>query len=98
MQNARVNDVTLDVNRTISQDVQLKVGATTQEVTVTAEAPVIESTTMTVGKVLDQNQVQNMLLNGRHFMELAQLAPGTVVPPANGFLTGATRGQGALSV
>ena len=36
-------------------------------------------------------------MNGRHFVDLALLIPGTVTPPANGFLTAPLRGQGSFS-
>jgi hypothetical protein len=36
-------------------------------------------------------------LNGRHFLDLTNLVPGTVVPPVTGNLTSASRGLGANS-
>ncbi len=38
-----------------------------------------------------------MPLNGRHFVDLGLLIPGSVTPPANGFLTAPLRGQGSLA-
>lgn len=93
----QANDVTLLVNRNSVQNFSLK-PATSEVVTVEGTAPVIESTTMTVGQSIDQRTVQELPLNGRHFVDLALLIPGTVTAPQNGFLTAPLRGQGAFAV
>jgi len=88
----------LQVSQTVVQNVQLAVGGVTQEVTVTAEAGAIESGTITVGQVIDRKTVQEIPLNGRHFVDLGLLIPGTVTPPQNGFLTAPLRGQGSFAI
>src|SRR5207245_9726308 len=75
----------------------LKVAQTNTVVTVESTQPVIDATTITVGQVIDQNVVQDIPLNGRHFVDLALLVPGTVTPPSNGFLTAPLRGQGSFA-
>ncbi|HWX40433.1 MAG TPA: carboxypeptidase-like regulatory domain-containing protein, partial [Blastocatellia bacterium] len=42
--------LTLEVSQTVVQNVQLSVGEVTQEVTVVAEAPMVETATITVGQ------------------------------------------------
>src|SRR5579864_8511393 len=74
-------EVVLEVSKNSVQNFGLKVASTTEVVTVEATAPVIESTTMTVGQTIDQRTVQDIPLNGRHFVDLALLIPGTVTPP-----------------
>ncbi len=59
--------------------------------------PQIETQTMTVGQVIDRQTVQEIPLNGRHFLDLTVLTPGGVVAPTAGSLTGASRGLGANS-
>ena len=76
----------------------MRVGAVTQEVQVTTEAPLIETSTPGVGQVINAKTVQEIPLNGRHFVDLNLLTPGTVTPPANGFLTAPLRGQGSFAI
>jgi len=90
-------DLTLQVSQTVVQNFQLKVGSVEQAVSVTAEAPVVESATITVGQVINQKTVQEIPLNGRHFVDLGLLIPGSVTPPQNGFLTAPLRGQGSFA-
>src|SRR6266404_3987542 len=98
LQKQVIQKIDLDVARTVPINAQLKVGSTSEMVTVTGEAPVIESTTQTVSQVINQRTVQEIPLNGRHFVDLGLLIPGTVTPPANGFLTAPLRGQGSFAI
>ncbi|HKD82753.1 MAG TPA: carboxypeptidase regulatory-like domain-containing protein [Candidatus Angelobacter sp.] len=91
------NNVVVEVSNNSTQDFGLKVASTNEVVTVEATAPVIETTTMTVGQTINQRTVQEIPLNGRHFVDLALLVPGTVTPPQNGFLTAPLRGQGSFA-
>ena len=94
----QANGVTIQVSQNTIQNFGLKVASSSEVVTVEATAPVIEATTMTVGQTIDQRTVQELPLNGRHFVDLALLIPGTVTAPQNGFLTAPLRGQGAFAV
>ena len=97
MQPMAVADLDLSVGSTVRQDFSLKVSSTNETIEVEATAPVIESTMVSVGAVVDQRTVQEIPLNGRHFMDLPLLLPGSVTPPANGFLTAPLRGQGPFA-
>lgn len=90
-----VKNVTLQVDQRTTINMSLGVAATGEEVQVNTSAPLIDAQTMTVGQVIDQKTVQQVPLNGRHFLDLTVLVPGSVVPPVNGFLTSASRGLGA---
>src|ERR1044071_7716774 len=96
-QSVVVNDLILEVGKTTTQNFQLKVGGVTQEVSITADAGLIETTTSTVGTVINRKTVQEIPLNGRHFVDLGLLIPGSVTPPQNGFLTAPLRGQGSFA-
>jgi hypothetical protein len=88
----------IEVGRTIQRNFQLQVGDVSENITVTADAPVIESATTSVGLVINQRTVQEIPLNGRHFVDLGLLIPGSVTPPQNGFLTAPLRGQGSFGL
>ncbi|HWX54957.1 MAG TPA: carboxypeptidase regulatory-like domain-containing protein [Verrucomicrobiae bacterium] len=96
-QSQQANDVVVAVSQNSVQNFSLKPASATEVVTVEATVPVIETTTMTVGQSINQRTVQDIPLNGRHFVDLALLVPGTVVPPQNGFLTAPLRGQGSFA-
>jgi hypothetical protein len=92
-----VNNITVEVGRIVVQNFQLKVGNLAQEVNVTADTQTVETSTTTVGQVINQKTVQEIPLNGRHFVDLGLLIPGSVTPPQNGFLTAPLRGQGSFA-
>jgi len=97
-QSQQAKDVLLEVSKNTVQNFSLKVATATEVITVEATAPVIETTTTSVGQTINQRTVQDIPLNGRHFVDLALLIPGTVTPPQNGFLTAPLRGQGMFQV
>jgi outer membrane receptor protein involved in Fe transport len=96
-QSQLAKDLVLQVSSNAVQNFSLKVATATEVITVEAAPPVIETTTVTVGQVINQRTVQDIPLNGRHFVDLALLIPGTVTPPQNGFLTAPLRGQGSFA-
>ena len=76
----------LDLGRTIDLAFQLDLGQLTEEVTVSAAAPLLQSTTAEISDVIDTREVEQIPLNGRQFLQLAQLSDAVVIPP------GGTRG------
>ena len=90
--------VSLEVAQTLVQNFQMDVGAISEQVLVTSDVPVIETSTTSVGTVINQRTVQEIPLNGRHFVDLGLLIPGSVTPPQNGFLTAPLRGQGSFGL
>ena len=96
-QRTTVSSLVVEVAQTVVQNFQLEIGDISQQVLVTSDAPVIESATTSVGTVINQRTVQEIPLNGRHFVDLGLLIPGSVTPPQNGFLTAPLRGQGSFA-
>jgi hypothetical protein len=92
-----LSTVTLQVDQTVTANVKLGLASTGEVVEVQGAAPIVDAATMTVGQVIDQKTVQEIPLNGRHFLDLTSLTPGAVVPPVTGSLTSASRGLGANS-
>ncbi|MGH9823368.1 MAG: carboxypeptidase regulatory-like domain-containing protein, partial [Blastocatellia bacterium] len=97
-QKSVIKDLKLDVATTVTENTQLQVGQVTQEVTVTGGEPLVDTSDATVGQVINSRTVQQIPLNGRHFVDLGLLIPGTVTPPQNGFLTAPLRGQGSFAI
>src|SRR5579862_7756872 len=97
-QTAVVTDLRLDVATAATQNIRLSVGEVSEHVTVTAEAALVETGTTSIGQVIDEKTVQEIPLNGRHFVDISLLTPGTVTPPQNGFLTAPLRGQGSFAI
>jgi outer membrane receptor protein involved in Fe transport len=92
-----VERVTLDVDRKVTVNVPLVVSSSGETVEVQSATEGIESQTITVGQVIDNTAVQDLPLNGRHFLDLTVLTPGGVVADTAGSLTSPSRGLGANS-
>jgi hypothetical protein len=92
-----VKKVTLDVDKKVAVNMALPLASTGATVEVQSAASQIESQTITVGQVIDQASVQELPLNGRHFLDLTVLTPGGVVADTAGSLTSPSRGLGANS-
>ena len=76
--------ITLTVGREAVVDFALNVGNVTEQVTVTGEAPLIETTSATVGGVVDSQQMRDIPLNARSFIELVPLQAGAVLSDTGG--------------
>jgi len=89
------NGLVLSVGQKIDLVVTLQIGELTETVTVTGETPLLRTTSAEIAEVIDNRQVQQLPLNGRQFIQLAQLTDGVTIPP--GGTRGAALGQaGAL--
>src|ERR1051326_5603400 len=84
--------LTLNVGSEVVVDFSLSVGNVTEQVTVTGEAPLIETTTATVSGLVDPKQMREIPLNARSFIELVPLQAGAVYAEAGD--QSATKGFG----
>ncbi len=69
-------DLELLVNTPATVNVQLKVGATTEVVTVTSETPALNLVDASVGNSFDEKQVRQIPLEGRNVPDLLSLQAG----------------------
>ncbi|HEV8132631.1 MAG TPA: carboxypeptidase regulatory-like domain-containing protein [Acidobacteriota bacterium] len=68
--------VHLEVNQQVKLDLDMKVGDISTSVVVNASPPLLNSHDATLGTVIDQQKMESLPLNGRHFLELSLLTPG----------------------
>src|SRR6266478_3247477 len=70
--------ITLTVGSEAVINLALKVGQLSDKVTITAEAPLVESTTSAMSSLVDERTIRDLPLNGRSYDQLALLQPGVV--------------------
>ena len=70
--------IQLHLEDQVSLDYTLEIGASTESVTITAQASVLEAVSPTVSQVIEGRQVEDTPLNGRNTFNLIALTPGVV--------------------
>ena len=86
----------LSVDQRLQADITLEVGGVTEQVTVSAEAPLLESASSELGDIRSEQQGVDLPLNTRNFTQLVALAPGVNNRgnSSNSILQGYTSGRG----
>src|ERR1700686_5009449 len=104
-QPAEAKDVRLQIDESRELNFSLNPASVSSTVEVTADAVAVTTTDPTLGQVINSQQVAQLPLNGRDFVQLATLTPGTVAETnPNSFFTNAAssevaaRGAFSLSV
>ena len=64
------------LGQTAVVNLRMSPSALAETITVTGDAPLVDTTTSTVGANIDPRQMQELPLNGRSWMDLSLLAPG----------------------
>jgi len=77
--------ISLDVNETATVGIHLKLGSETQQVEVSADAELVQSTVSSHGQTVMEHEILDLPLDGRNFSQLGLLQPG-VVPLTPGLL------------
>ena len=73
------NDVILQVDRPVTLPVVLQPGTLTESIEVTGAVPLVETTTSSLGQVIDNKKINDLPLNGRNVWALGLLS-GNAVP------------------
>jgi hypothetical protein len=104
-QTTEQKDIRLQVDEHLEIDFSLKPASVSSTVEVSATEVVVETANASLGQVITSEQVADLPLNGRNFVQLATLMPGTTSSTnPNSFFTqaasseAATRGSFSLSV
>jgi hypothetical protein len=75
--------ITVSIQQQAVVDFSLQPGGVAEELVVTADAPLLQTQTGTVGETLTSDMIENLPINGRDYTILARLTAG-VVPPQPG--------------
>ena len=87
-QTAERKGLKLEVTQEAAIDITLQLGSTGQTVTVTEEAPLVDTTSSTVGGLVTEDKVIDLPLNGRNFTDLSLLQAGVTQNTAQGNVFG----------
>lgn len=88
-------DVTLEVSQVQEINLQLQPGNITTTVEVSAEVPLVDTSTSSTGEVIQGRQITELPLNGRNFTQLALLTPGVTRGAYGDIASGGTSGTAA---
>lgn len=72
--------INLVVSQVARLDFPLSIGTTSESIEIKAAAPLLESSTASVGQVIETKAVSDLPLNGRNFLQLAKLSAGVLEP------------------
>ena len=89
-----IGDVQLTIGLSLTQDFTMGLQSVQESVTVTGEAPTVDTTKSEVAGVVTQQQIQSLPVNSRQFLNLALLMPGTSQDAARSFYNNVTIGAG----
>src|SRR5690348_13768729 len=78
---AEQKSLNLTVGVVATVNLQLEIGATSETVSVTGEAPVIETSRSSTSTAISSHQVQSLPINGRNFLDFTLLTPGVARDP-----------------
>ena len=91
-------DIKLDVGQRRNVDITLEAGSISEVVTVEADPVAVELNTPTAGTTISGNQVRELSINNRNFVQLVTLAPGVSSNLADQVYVGTTNPEGQANI
>src|SRR5262245_5803624 len=85
--------IVLEVAQQAGLNLLLKVGTTSETITVTCESPIVDTRTSGLSAVVPEKTIEELPLNGRNYINLATLQPGIVNFTEKSGTAPATRGM-----
>jgi hypothetical protein len=95
---ALFDEVTVSTARTTDLKISLQVGGSAQTVEVSAVGEVLETSTNTLATTVNPDSIQDLPLNGRDILPLAQIVPGAQVGGDLRFTTYNSMPNGAINI
>lgn len=80
-----VRDIVITIGLQMVRDFTLGMESLAESVTVTGEAPIVDSTKSEVSGVVTQQQIETLPINSRQYLSLALLMPGTSLDATRSF-------------
>jgi hypothetical protein len=90
----QIDSFVLQVGQTARVDLRLEIGDVSQTLSVSGDAAALQTESASVGAVISSEKIVDLPLNGRNFIQLAQLIPG-VNPGTPGSIS-VRRGRGSI--
>jgi len=87
--------LTLALGEQLQVNVQLELGETTESVTVSAEAPMLDTSSVSTGRAITHREVMDLPVLGNNIVMLTRTAPGVQVPGTTQFLVQGQVGGGS---
>jgi hypothetical protein len=88
---SKQSGIVLLADQTLTVNLSMKLGSTTEIVTVSSNALQVDTSTSTLKQVIEQERISELPLNGRNAAQLTLLVPGAVNAPNGGADQGATK-------
>ncbi|MGB8323435.1 MAG: carboxypeptidase-like regulatory domain-containing protein, partial [Candidatus Acidiferrum sp.] len=85
-------NVQVEVGKDSRVDAVLQTGSQTETITISEDAPMMDTTSTTLGGTITNQTINEIPLNGRNYQNLLTLRPGTTVYPGGGPWTQTTNG------
>lgn len=92
---AQQTEIKIDVGQRRAVDLTLEAGSVAETVTVEADPVAVELNTPTAGTTITGEQVRELAVNNRNFVQLVALAPGVSSDLADQVYVGTTNPEGA---